>query len=61
MQQKLEQKTKLEELTVAELQAVNGGGSWLGYLSRINDHQMGLQYGYQTGGSSWFPTCDRIL
>ncbi|MCL1073994.1 bacteriocin [Shewanella dokdonensis] len=51
---------KIEELTVSELQSVTGGSGWLGHLDSFYDHQAGLEYGYQTGGSELFPTCDRI-
>ncbi|WP_299573201.1 hypothetical protein [uncultured Shewanella sp.] len=60
MQNKVEKTKKVEELTVAELEAVNGGSSWLGHLASFERHQNEMRFGYQTGGSGELMTCDRM-
>lgn len=54
MKNKSEENQKMETLTPAQLLEVSGGAVWLGYLSAIEDRNMGAGYGYQTGGSDFF-------
>lgn len=60
MQINSEENKKIETLTSAQLLEISGGAVWLGNLSAISDRNMGAGYGYQTGGTDFFPTCDRI-